>query len=167
MLAPSNNPQSFVVQMSGAPGSGKSSLSKLLRPSLNAVIIDHDVIRSSLLENSEASFDKVAKQAYSLQWALAEDMMKQGHSVIIDSTCNFQTVLDTGMALAAKCGFAYWYVECCVNDIDLLDQRLRLRVPLKSQRTSVDFVPEAARNSRNDDDARTSFKNGWSARVGQ
>jgi len=34
--------------------------------------------------------------------------------------------------------YDYWYVEYRVDDLDLLDERLRKRVPLKSQRTGVD-----------------------------
>jgi len=43
-------PHSVFIQMPGAPGSGKSTMAKLLRQSIGGVVIDHDVIRSSLLE---------------------------------------------------------------------------------------------------------------------
>lgn len=158
MPLPYRKPRLF-IQLSGAPGSGKSSLAKRLRPSFSAVIVDHDVLRSSLFDDSEASFDSVAKQAYSLQWALAEDLMKQGHNIIIDSTCNYQTVLDVGTSLATKYGYIYWYVECHVDDIGLLDERLRSRAPLKSQRPSVYLEPEAAQIRPNGNDTRTPFEN--------
>lgn len=54
------------IQMSGAPGSGKSTMAKLLRQSIGGLVIDHDVIRSSLLEDSDLPFDEVAKKAYRL-----------------------------------------------------------------------------------------------------
>ncbi|KAK5635066.1 hypothetical protein RRF57_010778 [Xylaria bambusicola] len=126
------------LQTSGAPGSGKSTLARLLGPAINGVIIDHDVLRSSLLESAIIPFDQAAKQAYLLQRALARDVIKQGLSVIIDSTCNYDEVLKEGSALAAKYGCEYWYIECKVQDIDLLDQRLRKRDPMASQRTAVD-----------------------------
>ncbi|KFY43348.1 hypothetical protein V495_04010 [Pseudogymnoascus sp. VKM F-4514 (FW-929)] len=129
--------------MSGAPGSGKSTIARLLGQSIGAVVIDHDVLRSALLENN-LQFSEAAKNAYELQWALALDVMKQGLSVIIDSTCNFQVVLDRGSELAKIQGYQYWYVECQVRDIDLLDRRLRSRVPMTSQRTGVDCAPAAA-----------------------
>ncbi|KAM5346851.1 hypothetical protein ACJ41O_009856 [Fusarium nematophilum] len=122
--------------MSGAPGSGKSMMARLLRQSIGGLVIDHDVFRSALLEYNDVAFDEVAKRAYNLQWLLAEDAMKQGLNIIIDSTCNFQEVLDQGSALAEKYDFTYWYVECKVEDIDLLDNRLRSRDSIKkSQRT--------------------------------
>lgn len=133
-------------------------MARLLRQSIGGLVIDHDVFRSALLEYNDMSFDEVAKRAYNLQWSLAQDVLKQGLNVIIDSTCNFQEVLDQGSALAGKHGFAYWYVECKVEDIDLLDERLRSRDPMKSQRTGVDCPPAAACKSRAGQDSRRLFK---------
>ncbi|KAJ2966061.1 hypothetical protein NQ176_g10322 [Zarea fungicola] len=133
----------LLIQMSGAPGSGKSTVATILRQRIGGVVINHDVIRSSLLESS-MPFAQAAEQAYRLQWALAGDVMKQDHNIIIDSTCNYQQILDQGAALAEKFGYTYWYVECKVEDIYLLDQRLRTRVSMASQRTGVDCPPAAA-----------------------
>ncbi|KAK2022057.1 hypothetical protein LX32DRAFT_645849 [Colletotrichum zoysiae] len=144
--------------MSGAPGSGKSTIARLLRQSIGGLVIDHDVIRSALLDYHDVSFDEVAKRAYHLQWSFAQDVMEQGLNVIIDSTCNFQEVLDQGSVLAEKHGFTYWYVECKVEDIDLLDKRLRSRDPMKSQRTGVDCPPAAACNARAGEDSRGVFR---------
>ncbi|KAI8662467.1 hypothetical protein NCS56_01050700 [Fusarium sp. Ph1] len=154
----SQRPQKLLVQMSGAPGSGKSTIARLLRQSIGGVVIDHDVLRSSLLEDSDIPFDQVAKRAYNLQWRLAEDFMKQGLSVIVDSTCNFQEVLDRGSAIAEHQGFTYWCVECKVEDIDLLDERLRTRDPMKSQRTAVNCPPAAASSARVGEDSRALFR---------
>ena len=151
-------PQRLFIQMSGAPGSGKSTMAKLLQQSIGGVVIDHDVIRSSLLQDNDLPFEEVAKKAYSLQWASASEVAQQGLNVIMDSTCNFQEVLDQGSALAEQHGLAYWYVECRVEDIDLLDERLRARTPMKSQRTGVDRPPEAASAARQGEDSRAQFQ---------
>ncbi|KAL9099932.1 MAG: hypothetical protein Q9163_004634 [Psora crenata] len=130
--------------MSGAPGFGKSTVARLLARSIGGVVIDHDVLRSSLID-SNISFDQAAKLAYRLQWTLAQDVMKQGLSVIVDSTCNFPEVLDQG--------------SCKVRDVDLLDQRLRARDSMTSQRTAVDCPPPAAaRGARDVEDSRALFK---------
>jgi predicted kinase len=135
----------FIIQMSGAPGSGKSTLAKMLGESIDrAVIIDHDVLKSALL-NSGIAFEEAAKQAYEQQWESANNIVeKQGRSVIIDSTCNFQEVLNQGLDLARRTGYSFWYVECQVQDINLLDERLRARSSMMSQRTGVDCPPAAA-----------------------
>lgn len=75
------------IQISSAPGSGKSTTARLLGQSIGAVVIDHDILRSTLLE-SDLQFGPAARNAYHLQWALAQGIMKQDLSVIIDSTCN-------------------------------------------------------------------------------
>ncbi|KAI0150566.1 P-loop containing nucleoside triphosphate hydrolase protein [Xylariaceae sp. FL1272] len=151
----------LVIQMSGAPGSGKSTVARLLRQHLgNAVIIDHDVLRSALLEPGLLAFDQAAKQAYLLQWKLAEDFLEQGvNRVIIDSTCNYSEVLEQGSSLAAQRGYAYWYVECSVGDVDLLDQRLRARLPMASQRSAINCPPVAAQENgaRVGEDSRALF----------
>ena len=148
-----------LIQMSGAPGSGKSTLARRLRTALeHSIVIDHDVIRSSLLEQENPCFETAAKQAYDLQWALARDAIKQGVCrVIIDSTCNFPTVLHQGTALAAEFGYTYWYIECRVMDIELLDQRLRAREPMLCQRSGVDRPPKAA-EGRKEEDGRELFE---------
>lgn len=164
----SQGPGRLFIQMSGAPGSGKSTTARLLRESIGGLVIDHDVLRSALLQDADdMSFDQAARRAYSLQWALARDAMRQGlSSIIIDSTCNFPEVLARGSALAGQHGFAYWYVECRVDDVDLLDERLRSRRdPMRSQRTGVDRAPADAAAGVCDDshaareaDARGLFK---------
>ena len=150
----------ILIQMSGAPGSGKSSLARAIQSSMRGVVIDHDVIRSGLLRSSAAQcFDTMAAAAYNLQWDLANDFMKQGHNVIVDSTCNFPQVIEEGTNLAAKHGYTYWYIECHFPDIELLDLRLRNREnPMRSQRTAVDCPPAAAQQSRTGEDPQALFK---------
>ncbi|KAK4156223.1 hypothetical protein C8A00DRAFT_41282 [Chaetomidium leptoderma] len=146
------------IQMSGAPGSGKSTMANLLREHVGAVMIDHDMVKSTILVDDRISFDQAAKSAYRLGWALAESMMKQGFGVIIDSVCNYQETLDQGTMLAERHGFEYWYVECRVEDMGLLDKRLRERVSLRSQRTGVDRPPGDAPGTRQVEESRALFK---------
>lgn len=146
--------------MSGAPGSGKSTVAQRLQSRIGGKIVDHDVIRSEIIKDDNVPFDKAAEKAYTEQWAQAENIMKQSTNIIIDSTCNYQQVLDHGSALAAKHGYDYWYVECKLNDIDMLDQRLRIRsaTAMASQRTAVDAPPAAARDARTGENARALFQ---------
>ncbi|KAL7963203.1 P-loop containing nucleoside triphosphate hydrolase protein [Trichoderma compactum] len=115
-------PHNLLIQMSGAPGSGKSTMAAQLGRRINGVVIDHD----------------------------AQHIIKQGLSVIVDSTRNCHDILDRGSALANQDDYTYWYIECRVQDIDLLDERLRTRDPMTSQRTGVDRPPaaDAAQDSR-------------------
>lgn len=144
--------RNLLVQMSGAPGSGKSTTANLLAKAIDAVIIDHDVLKSFFLE-SDIPFLESGKFAYRFQWVLAEEMIKQGRNIIIDSTCNYEDTLNGGIELARKYSYDYKYIECrvTIDDIDLLDQRLRKRDPLRSQRTgvaspSLDAIPFGPKN---------------------
>lgn len=150
-------PQNLFIQMSGAPGSGKSTVAGLVASRINAVIIDHDVIRSSLIE-SGMEFNEAAKYAYPLQWAQARHFMKQGFSVIVDSACNYDEVLKQGAACASELSYTYWYIECKVDDIELLQKRLCNRESMGSQRTGVDRPPAAAGTSRCPEDSLAQFK---------
>ncbi len=94
-------------------------MARLLAESIDGVAVDHDIIRSAILDGN-IPFDQAAKIAYGINWALSEDIMKQKRSVIIDSTCNYQETLDRGTALARRYDYDYWYVECSVDDLDLL-----------------------------------------------
>ncbi|KAK7217460.1 hypothetical protein V2G26_005463 [Clonostachys chloroleuca] len=134
-------PKKLFIQLSGAPGAGKSTMAELLRHPTGSVVLDHDIIRSALLSGNEIAFQDAAKSAYRLNWALAESILKQGFSLIIDSTCNYREILDRGIELAGRHGCEYWYVECRVTDIELLDGRLRARTAMRSQRTGVDRAP--------------------------
>lgn len=128
--------QKLLVQMSGPPGSGKSTLANLLAHSINGIVINHDLIKSFFLTH-ENDFNQAAKLAYDLDRLLAEDMMKQGRNVILDSVCNYDEVLEKGAALAQKYGFEFKFVECRVEDVEVLDRRMRGRTPMGCQRRGV------------------------------
>jgi predicted kinase len=152
-----DQPLKLLIQMSGAPGSGKSTTAKLLAEAIDGVIVNHDLIKSFFLENN-FPWQQSTQLTYRFQWTLAEDLIKQGRNVIMDSTCNYDNVLDQGMDLASRYGFEYKYIECHVKDIDLLDQRLRGRVPLRSQRTGVTRPPSDAFNGpHNEEEYRALF----------
>lgn len=146
-----------VLQMSGAPGSGKTTLANQLAKAIGGVLINHDLIRSFFLEN-EMSSDQSAKLTYGLQWKLAEDTVKQGLSVVIDSTCNHKETLEQGVAVAERYGYEYRYIECQVDDIELLDERLHSRVAMRSQRSGVESPPPDAIDTEGKDNQRDKFK---------
>ncbi|TVY81004.1 hypothetical protein LSUE1_G005561 [Lachnellula suecica] len=155
-----DSPRKFLIQMAGAPGSGKSTLANLLAksPIMEAVVVNHDLFRSFFLEN-DIAFDQAAKLAYRFHWTLAEDLIKQGRNVIIDSTCNYDEIIHSGSQLAHKYGYEWRYIECRVQDINLLDQRLHEREPMRSQRTGVDAPPADYNGPRDTESRRKLFMN--------
>ena len=73
--------QMFFVQMSGFPGSGKSTLSRQIAKRTKAVIIDHDIVKSSLLHSREGipMDPKLAgKISYNIDWSLIDFSFRKG-----------------------------------------------------------------------------------------
>ncbi|KAF2972273.1 hypothetical protein GQX73_g1245 [Xylaria multiplex] len=130
----------LIIQMSGPPGSGKSTLARILARSIDGVVINHDLIKAFFLDSS-FTFQDSARLTYRLDWALAEDMIQQGRSVVVDSVCNYEEVLARGTTLAERYGYSYWYVECRIEDQEVLDHRVQARAPLRNQRTGVNEPP--------------------------
>lgn len=130
----------FFLQMSGFPGSGKSTLSREIARRLDAVIVDHDVTKTALLESTaQYSLDPAlaGTVAYDLDWALVEFHLSLGRNVILDSPCLYDVMIDRGLAMTANSGATYRYVECLVDDVDEINRRLRERDRKLSQIGSV------------------------------
>lgn len=125
----------FFLQMSGFPGSGKSTLARELAKLTGAVLVDHDVVKSALLEKADSSIDpKVAGQmAYQIDWALVQSNLSLGHSVILDSPCLYEVMIVKGESLAHQTGAQYKYIECYLEDYEEINNRLKKRVRMPSQ----------------------------------
>lgn len=67
--------------MSGFPGSGKSILSREIAKRTGSIIIDHDIVKSALLDSiDEVTIDgKLAgKISYNIDWSLVNFHLSQG-----------------------------------------------------------------------------------------
>ncbi|MEM7127428.1 MAG: ATP-binding protein [Chloroflexota bacterium] len=128
------------IQMSGAPGSGKTTVARAIAPLVDAIIIDHDVTKSALL-GAEIPPSDAGRASYAVLNALARDLLSQGRSVIFDSPCFYENLLRQGQQLAKEFGAAYRYVECRIDDLHELDRRLRSRQRTPSQLAGVFAQP--------------------------
>lgn len=126
----------YLVRMSGAPGSGKTTLARTLAPRVDAVIVDHDITKSTLL-NSGLAAPIAGRASYDMLIALARHLLDQGRSVIVDSPCYYVALLERGQTVAREAGATYRYVECRLEDLDELDRRLRDRTRHRSQLAGV------------------------------
>ena len=124
------------IQMSGFPGSGKSTLARQIAKRMHTVIIDHDIVKSALLHAiDEIPIDpgQAGKVSYAIDWSLIEFQLANGQSVLFDSPCLYQEMIDTGMKLAETYNVKYKYVECYLEDISQLNERLKNRERMASQ----------------------------------
>lgn len=128
------------VQMSGVPGAGKTTLAHAIAKQIGAVVIDHDVTKSVLLD-ATVPVDLAGRASYLVLDSLARHLLKQGHSVIFDSPCRYSELLARGQRLAEESGAAYRYIECVLHDLAELDRRLRTRGRMRSQLAGVYAAP--------------------------
>lgn len=116
----------MLVQLSGVPGSGKSTLARSMAAATGLVVVDTDVLKSSLI-GSGVSVTAAGAVTYAAALALARDLLEQGRSVVLDSPCRYEALLDSGQAAAGACGARYAFIELWVADwsvvLDRLDQR--------------------------------------------
>ena len=129
----------FFLQMSGFPGSGKSTLSKELAKLTGAVIVDHDIVKSALLNSSEQPLDNniAGKTSYNIDWTLIDFHLSLGHSVIFDSPCLYEEMITKGTSLTEKYHVKYKYVECYLDDYNEINTRLKHRDSMISQIKAV------------------------------
>lgn len=128
------------VQMSGVPGSGKTTIAHAVAQANDAVVIDHDVTKSALLA-AEIPAATAGRASYAVLDALARHLLQQGRSVVFDSPCFYEELLARGQRLAQEANAAYRYIECVLHDLDELDRRLRTRQRWPSQIAGVYAPP--------------------------
>jgi predicted kinase len=130
----------LLIQMSGVPGAGKSTLARTIGRHTGAVVLDHDVVKTALLE-AGVPWPDAGRASYQTLQVLAKSLLDQQHSVVLDSPCLYQDLLDAGLRVAEETGACYRYVECVVDDFSEIDRRLRGRTSLSSQRAALDAPP--------------------------
>jgi predicted kinase len=151
----------FLLQMSGVPGSGKSTVAAHVVATHGAVALDYDVIKTAVLD---AGFDLTnsTKAAYETMYGLSRHLLTQGHNVVLDSPCFWPRILTEGTTIAAAHGARYKYIECHITDFELLDTRLRQRPRLRTHRPSLNDSPTDAGGAVVD--GETMFRE-WMTRV--
>ena len=122
----------FLLQMAGAPGSGKSALARLIGRCTGAVVIDKDVLKTAALEAGTEE-ELASGIAYEAFFALADHLLGQERSVVLDSPSFWDTIRSKGAAIADRRGAPYYFIECVCSDEAELSRRLRDRPRLPSQ----------------------------------
>ena len=121
----------FLLQMAGMPGSGKSALARLIGRSTGAVVLDKDVLKTAAIE-AGAEESLAGRFAYDAFFALADHLLGQGLSIILDSPSFWETIPKKGAAIAAERCIPYYFIECLCPDREELARRLRERPRLTS-----------------------------------
>ncbi|GAA5112627.1 hypothetical protein GCM10023339_15960 [Alloalcanivorax gelatiniphagus] len=100
------------------------------------VVVDTDVLKSSII-GSGVSVTSAGAVTYAAALALARDLMEQGRSVVLDSPCRYEALLDSGRTTAHACGARYAFIELWVTDWSVVLDRLDRRSARPSQVASA------------------------------
>ena len=76
--------------------------------------------------------------SYDVEWVLIDSYLEQGHSVILDSPCLYEGMVEKGIKLSNKHGVKYKYIECYLNDMEEINSRLQTRKRMVSQIEKVE-----------------------------
>ena len=120
----------FFLQMAGFPGAGKSTLAKEIAKQTGCIIVDHDISKTSLMTSfQELQLDErhCGKISYEMDFSLVDFYLAQGRSVILDSPCLYDDILEKGQLLAEKHHATYKFIECYLDDFDEVNKRLQSR----------------------------------------
>jgi predicted kinase len=124
----------MLLQLSGVPGTGKSTLARSLARDLDLVVLDTDVVKSALMA-TDVSFAAAGPATYAAVLAIATDLLAQGRSVAVDSPCRYAELLAAGQRVAADAEVPYRLLELWADDPAELLPRLTGRAARPSQVT--------------------------------
>jgi predicted kinase len=122
----------LVVQMHGEPGSGKSTVARAVAPRIDSVVLDKDVIKAALLRAGIAD-EQAGRAAYDVYFAQADDLLRLGHSVVLDNPVFWPSVEQRWLELCDRAGSPRILIECVCGDEPELHRRLATRDALESQ----------------------------------
>ncbi len=124
---PSRRPA--LVLVSGLPGTGKSTLSRMLANAGDFEILRSDVIRKEIFTADNAALLYSAdstQRVYDECWDRARSRLLAGGRIIVDATCQTDANRQRFLQLALDSGIRAVWLECTAS-ADITMQRLKAR----------------------------------------
>jgi predicted kinase len=118
----------MLLILSGLPGSGKTTIARELARRLQAVHVRIDSIEQAL-RNSGVVRNSIDDAGYRAGYAVAEDNLRLGLTVIADSVNPLQITRTAWRAAAARAERPSVEVEIVCTDLDEHRRRVEARVP--------------------------------------
>ncbi len=85
-----------------------------------------------MLENG-LSNEISSKLAYDMMFDLGKFYLEQGRSIVLDTPCYYDEIIENGMKLSETYDAEYKYLDCLVEDFEIIDERITLRKNMTSQ----------------------------------
>ncbi|MDH6214507.1 AAA family ATPase [Streptomyces pseudovenezuelae] len=105
----------MLIIIGGLPGTGKTTLSRLLAARLGAVHLRVDTIEQALVRSGLAQHP-VGPAGYAVGYALAEEHLRQGLTVIAESVNPLAVTRDSWRDVGVRAGVAAIEVELTCSD---------------------------------------------------
>jgi predicted kinase len=140
--------QPLLIIFGGLPGTGKSTLARELAQRCGATYLRIDSIEQALRE-AAATGQPIEEEGYCVAFAVAEDNLRLGRTVIADCVNPVRQSRDAWLAVAQRAHARAAEVEVVCSDLRLHRQRVEtrtadipgLKLPAWEQVTGRDYEP--------------------------
>lgn len=122
----------------GLPGAGKTTIARKLAARIGATYLRIDSIEQSL-RGSAWGDRTVGDAGYRVAYAVAEDNLRLGRTVIADSVNPLSVTREAWIDVANRAGVAFIEVEMICSDAELHRQRLENRSTDSSELNSLSW----------------------------
>lgn len=102
----------MLIIFGGLPGSGKTTIARVLAKALGAVHVRVDTIE----QNIRASGAEVGPAGYMVAYAIAEDNLTLGHTVIADSVNSIEITRNAWQSVAERAAMPAVEIEVICSD---------------------------------------------------
>lgn len=99
------------IAMRGYPGTGKSTIARLLASSLHAPLLDRDILRQAAVDTF-GNVPQVGSFSYGLMFALAREQLQLGLSVVVDTPLTYRRTYERCLEIARECSTPLLVVHC-------------------------------------------------------
>jgi predicted kinase len=118
--------RSILIVFGGLPGTGKTSISRDLAARMDAVYIRIDTIEQAI-RNSPGASQAINEEGYRVAYAVAEDNLRLGKTVISDSVNPVRESRDAWMEVGRLTNSSFLEVEVVCSDAESHRRRVESR----------------------------------------
>ena len=105
----------MLIIFNGLPGSGKSTVAKLLSQKINAVYLRVDTVEQAIRSVSEQN-KKIGPEGYFVLYELARENLQLGATVVTDSVNDINLIRNTFRDIAISLNVPFLEVEILCSD---------------------------------------------------